>query len=270
MALKGNLRDFSILQILNLVHLAEKTGVLHIESPEFLAQLAFIQGKMVYASKGNEPQSLLTLLQQRRKLSPMQVRQVQPRINGLGDMAAGLFLVNADYLTMEEISTCIEESYTEIIRDLFNLVEGFFHFDVDEQPPEYSVPVGIELENLIIEGSRHTREKEFLEEEIPSLDVALKFTERPGMDIQKVNLSVDEWKVVSYVNPQNSIKQIAKATKMKDLEIRRIVYSLVQAGLVEFVRQAGGAPAQMPTFPKPERDEQRSLVNRLIDRIRSI
>ena len=136
--------------------------------------------------------------------------------------------------------------------------------------PEYSVPVGIELENLIIEGSRHTREKEFLEEEIPSLDVALKFTERPGMDIQKVNLSVDEWKVVSYVNPQNSIKQIAKATKMKDLEIRRIVYSLVQAGLVEFVRQAGGVPAQMPTFPKPERDEQRSLVNRLIDRIRSI
>jgi hypothetical protein len=59
---------------------------------------------------------------------------------------------------------------------------------------------------------------------------------------------------------------------MNDLEIRRIIYGLLQAGLVEVTRQAG---AQAPTpsvrvFPSDNKEEQKSLVNRLINRIRSL
>ena len=59
---------------------------------------------------------------------------------------------------------------------------------------------------------------------------------------------------------------------MNDLEIRRIVYGLLQAGLVEVVR-AEGAPPPVPTarvFPTDDKEEQKSLVNRLINRIRSL
>jgi DNA-binding transcriptional regulator YhcF (GntR family) len=67
------------------------------------------------------------------------------------------------------------------------------------------------------------------------------------------------------------MRQIAHATKMNDLEIRRVVYSLLQAGLVEIVRP-GGAPVNVigRVFPTVNKEEQRSLVNRLISRIRSI
>ncbi len=47
---------------------------------------------------------------------------------------------------------------------------------------------------------------------------------------------------VSIVDPKNTIHQIARAAKMNDMEIRRIVYGLMQAGLVEMVR-ASTAPA---------------------------
>ena len=57
----------------------------------------------------------------------------------------------------------------------------------------------LDLENLIIEGSRQLREWEQLQEEIPSLDMALKFTERPGANIRNINLNVEEWRVVSYI-----------------------------------------------------------------------
>jgi len=58
------------------------------------------------------------------------------------------------------------------------------------------------------------------------------------------------------------------------VEIRRIVYGLLQAGLVEIIRPEGMPPAappptRIPTV-QPSREEQRSLVNRLIARIRSI
>jgi hypothetical protein len=103
--------------------------------------------------------------------------------------------------------------------------------------------------------------------------MALAFTDRPGVNLKKVNLNVEEWRVVSYINPKNSIRQIAKASKMNDLEIRRIVFSLLQAGLVKVIRPEG-APTQLDglqsAFPGVERHEQKNLIGRLMKRIRSI
>ena len=126
-----------------------------------------------------------------------------------------------------------------MVRRLFTWVEGFFRFEEDRLPRMTRLRVKLDLENLIIEGSRQLREWEQLQEEIPSLDMALKFTDRPGTNLRNINLSVEEWRVVSYINPKNTMRQIARATKMNDLEIRRMVYGLLQAGLVEIIRPGG-------------------------------
>ena len=57
---------------------------------------------------------------------------------------------------------------------------------------------------------------------------------------------------------------------MNDLEIRRVVYGLLQAGLVEVIRPVGqDAPTPGRMFPTSDRDEQRTLVKK-IDRAYSI
>jgi hypothetical protein len=99
------------------------------------------------------------------------------------------------------------------------------------------------------------------------------------------------------------LRQIARATNKNDLEIRRIVYALLQAGLVEFVRPTGALPPRYPTVkgsraasaaqvspqlqnplaapgqaqgrvlappPPMDKTEKKSLINRLINRIRSL
>ncbi len=52
MALKGNLRDFSITQLLNLINLAHKTGTLAIEGPKDTAWVSFRNGKLAYSKMG--------------------------------------------------------------------------------------------------------------------------------------------------------------------------------------------------------------------------
>jgi len=272
MALRGNLRDFTISQLLNLINLANKTGTLVVEGPSETAEVAFRNGKLAYAQIDQEESSLASVLYKAKKISPGQYRSIQQRASNISDKELGLLLINAGYLSQEDILTNLQQHFSDIIQRLFTWVEGFFHFDNDSLPPDNRISVHVDLENLIIEGSRQMREWEQLQDEIPSLEMALKFTDRPGTNLRNVNLSVEEWRVVSYINPRNTIRQIASATKMNDLEIRRIVYGLLQAGLIETTRLEGvSKPAPtMRVFPTEDKEEQKSLVNRLINRIRSL
>jgi len=273
MALRGNLRDFTVAQLLNLINLAHKTGTLVIEGPNEVARVAFRDGKLAFAQVGQEENRLAAILHRSNRLTTGQLRAIQVRAAQVNDKELGLLLINAGYMTQDDILNSLQAYFNDIVRRLFTWVEGFFRFENDVLPPDDRITVRLDLENLIIEGARQLREWEQLQDEIPSLDMALKFTERPGTNIQKMNLSVEEWRVVSFINPRNTIQQIGSAAKMSDIEIRRIVYGLLQAGLVEVVRP-DGAPIQVekarPPMAPETREEQKSLVNRLITRIRSI
>lgn len=271
MALNGNLRDFTITQLLNLINLASKTGTLIIEGPNEKAEISFREGKLAYAMVGEKSGGLAAILHVAKKLSASQYRAIQQRAGHVSDKELGLLLINAGYMTQQDILDALQKNFSSVIRQLFTWVEGFFRFDKAKLPPEDRINVRLDLENLIIEGSRQLREWEQLQDEIPSLDMALKFMDRPGADLKNVNLSVEEWRVVSYITPKNKIHQIAKATKMDDMEIRRVIYGLIQAGLVEITKPEDAKPKlAKDMFPTQDKAEQKSLVNRLINRISSI
>ena len=220
---------------------------------------------------GEQQRKILQLLLDQKKITAAQFTLLTQRHTDLNDKETGLYLMNAGYVTQGEIFVVLETYFSQLMRVLFTWSDGFFHFEAGELPPEDKIPTRMALENLIIEGAHEMQELEDLKAEIPSLEMALKFTDRPGMNISNVNLSTEEWKVVSYVNPKNTIQLIARTTKMDELEIRRIVYALLQAGLVELIRP-DGMPINVrgKIIPQINRKEQKSLVNRLIERIRSI
>jgi hypothetical protein len=280
MALKGNLRDFSVTQLLNLVNVAQKTGTLVVERSQEQIFVSFREGKLSFARNGSDAAGLTMVLYHAKKLSAAQVRAINERSGGMSDKELGLLLINSNYISQQEILSSLQTYYLSMVNRLFTWSEGLFHFDSDLLPPKDRITVRISLENLIIEGTRKMREWEQLQGEIPSLEMALKFTERQGINLHDLKLSVDEWKVISFINPKNTIRQIAKATNKNDLEIRRIVYSFIQAGLVDIVRPEG-VPVIKPSQPVEQvepritpmqgnKTELKSLINRIIDRIRSI
>ena len=149
-----------------------------------------------------------------------------------------------------------------------------FRFDDNILPPNDRIQVPIDLENIIIEGSRRIKEIEELTQHLPNLDMALRFPGNPKEKFKGINLSVEEWRVVQFVNPKNSIRQIARANNMSEIEIRRVVYGLEQAGLVELVKPPG-MEQQQNSMQRRQRPVQKpqvqaAVVNRLIDKIRSI
>lgn len=275
MALKGNLHDFPVTQLLNLIHLAGKTGMLVVEHADESVQVSFREGKLAYAHSGQGNDSLLSVLQEAHKLSTAQARSIQSRTGKQTDKEFGLMLVNASYITQQEILNTLQSHYSGVVNRLFTWPDGGFYFLNDVTPPEDKIPVRMGLENLILESSRRLKEEEQLREEIPNLDLVPKFVERPGTNIRNLNLNAKEWRVVSHINAKNTIRQIARAAQVSDLDIRRVIYGLQQAGLLELpaptsTMASDAQSARRSQMSSQSIPERKSLINRLIMRIRSM
>ena len=99
MALRGNLRDFTVTQLLNLINLAQKTGTLVVDGPSEQAHVSFRKGKLAYARIGQEDGGLATILHKANKLNANQYRTISERAGNMSDKELGLLLINAGYVS---------------------------------------------------------------------------------------------------------------------------------------------------------------------------
>jgi DNA-binding MarR family transcriptional regulator len=300
MPLKGNLAVFTTTQLLNLINLSKKSGKLSLYEPvptggkltlgdgqtkieEFapgkeLASLHFKEGTLIYAQMDGKEAHLAIILQRAGKLNEEQAKAIREKLAALNDRGLALRLINANYVTKNDIVQSIQKHTVSIVFDLMGWKKEPFEFREGEGAPDDRILVPIDLKQVIIEGTRIHQQQKQLEDELPDLDLALKFPDDPTERFKKVQLGTDEWRVVGFINPKNSIRQIAKACNMTDTEIRRIVYALLQAGLVQLVKvQKPEQPQKRNTSMLTAKSEtmkanapSRAVVSRLIDKIKSI
>jgi hypothetical protein len=274
MALKGNLKDVGLNQLLNLIYLAHKTGTLTIQQDggSTAARLYFREGKLIQAAMDGQTTRLTDIMVQVGKLTADQAKAVRARSKVDTDKELGLLMIQNNVLNQNDIVQGVKNYLLESVYTLFTWHTGTFRFDPNVLPPEERITVAVSLDHLIIEGSRRVQEWEHLRDELPDLDVPLKFAERPDVNIRNINLSVEQWKVISFINSRNSIRQIASFLKMDEFQIRRIVYGLQTAALVDVMPSAlpTGAGTRAPLPPPPPPPVGRGVLLRVIDRLRKI
>jgi len=294
MPLQGNIRDISTTQLLNLVNVSRRTGMLTIfeavptgerdamknekmAAGEERAKIAFNKGKLIYASLTSQDNGLVAVLNKAGKLTNDQAKILNERAKNTSDKALAMRLIGAKYVTQADIVNCVKNHILEVVYNLMTWKEGPFRFDDEVAPSADQIQVPIDLENVIIEGSRRMQKMEEINTVIDDLDIALRFPENPKEKFKGIHLSVDEWKVVSYVNPKNTIRQIMKVLNMSEAEIKKVVYGLHQAGLVEIVRNTAAAQANRPQSRRDKLNQSKKkgapdkqVINKLIDRLKSI
>ena len=275
MALKGNLRDFSTTQLLNLVNLARKTGKLALGGNDQDALLFFKEGRLIHASNDVDEGNLATMLLKVGKLTPSQADAISEQGNS-SDRAIGKYLLEAKVVSRDDIVQGVKDYMLEIVYDLFTWEDGTFLFEQNGLPSKDRITVPLNLDNVILDGTRRLQKNKELQDELPDLNViALKITDKPLRDVK---LTQDDWRVISHIHPRNSVKQIAQNNNMDEFQIRRIVYGMLQAGIVEVIRPEG-LEVRKPKAPVTRAGrrianqspaEKRSVVTKLIDRIKRI
>ncbi len=170
MSLVGNLEELGLGEILQIVSLSRKTGVLFLSSRGRDGSVFFRQGQVVRAASSTYQQSLGEVLIQKGVIDLAVLRKslaIQQE-NGFRERL-GVILVKNFGVSQEIIEEVVREQIENVVFSLFAWVEGTFKFDVQSSiesvdgtkmdPLQFMLDQGLNPQFLAMEGTRILDEK---------------------------------------------------------------------------------------------------------------
>jgi hypothetical protein len=240
MALRGNLRDFSLPDVFQLVTFSRKTGVLRIEREDGAhGSVWFRDGDVFFASSNWHSEPLGERLVRSNRITPQALkRALEARAKEASDgRRLGRILVEEGYITEGVLETFVSEQIQDTIFDLMRWEEGEFDFEPMPEVVEEDIGLTVSIENVVMEGSRRLEEWGRIKKKIPSTDVVFKMATAPGEGTFEISLKPMEWQLLLLIDGTRSVAELATATARTDFEVARIIYGLFSAGLLEFATE---------------------------------
>jgi uncharacterized protein DUF4388/FHA domain-containing protein len=233
--LEGDLARLDVPDVLSFLNMGRRTGVLALEKPDQETKLFFRDGNPVFASSTKEDLHLGAMLVRMQKVSADTIDRAlnKPRS---GRWRVGSVLLADKLLTEQELASFLKVQVSEVIFDTFTWREGLFTFWEKVPPPATAVTLEMDLQNLLMEGSRRLDERSRLSEVFPDLNMSVEATANPEKVKHSVTMTPDEWKVYFLVDGRRSLSEICRlAGNPDELATLQILHHLVKAKFVGVV-----------------------------------
>src|SRR5664280_2941505 len=242
MALEGTLRDFSLADILQLISLQHKTGLLTVRGSADTVTLGFLDGMMVSAESSAQrlDTRLGTVLVKTRRLTVEALaRALEMQAQTLQRL--GFILLKNGFCSAQDL------------RDGHDVFEQTEHVDYDA---ESTTPIAVE--RLLMEGARMIDEWPIVEKVVWSLDIVYQRVpvaqpvipaeaEDAVEDVEDstlarrarekrldpIRVSRAEWSVYELVDGSRTVAEINELAFLSEFDGCKACFDLVSRGLIE-------------------------------------
>ena len=157
MSLVGNLEDLSLGDIMQIISLSQKSGVLALEGDEGSGRIVFRSGLVQAACVKGRPDDLRELLVGARQVEAVRFDEWAARARELGQPVEEM-IVREGGLSSEQIDGLLRESVEASVLEMFSWLSGDFSFDVrsklESDDPGRLLSSGINAHYLAMEGMR--------------------------------------------------------------------------------------------------------------------
>jgi len=230
-ALEGTLRDFSFADILQLISLQRKTGVLTLKSDDNVTTVSFINGNIVGASTLNQhTEDLIGLiLLKRGEVEDGDLKEALRRQEETLQRL-GRILIDHGVVTIDTVRSALQQQILQIVYRIFRWNDGDYHFsqesDIDYDR-ELTEPMA--ADHIIMEGARMTDEWPFIEQRLPDRNVVFIQVE-PDRELSVVERTDDDFDDLGFSfsdTPQEAPPPKAAPTKGQVTPDQMAVYVLV-------------------------------------------
>jgi len=247
--LEGDLGRLDVPDVLSFLNMGRRTGVLALEKPDQETKLFFRDGNPVYASSTKEDLHLGAMLVRMRKVSADTIDRAVSKPRS-GRWRVGSALLAEKIVNETELASFLKVQVSEVIFDTFTWREGLFTFWEKVPPPATAVTLEMDLQNLLMEGSRRLDERSRLSEVFPDLNMSVEAVTNPERVKHSVTMTPDEWKVYFLVDGRRSLSEICRlAGNPDELSTLQILHHLVKAKFVAIVNPPEDETPVPPSEP---------------------
>ncbi len=234
MLLQGNLKEFSLPNVLQLVKMSAKTGALSITRQGESGKIFFRTGQVYFATADPGTMPLgerlvksghLTSKQLRSALSEQKKQAARGRI--------GAILLEHGYIDRPILEQAVRDQIEDVTFNFFSWTDGDFMFEADETVADEDIFVEMNVESVIMEGCRRIDEWELIFETLGSLERVphLTWDERVEKD-GSVEFTADQWRVACLVDGRHDINTVLTECGLDRFNGAKIIYELHQGGLL--------------------------------------
>lgn len=235
MAIEGPLKELSIQDVLQLLDLAHKTGVLTVRSDRWNdeAIIHFSKGTIIFAVRRRSTRRLGQLLIRAGKLTQreldraLEIQRVNPT-RRLAEVLLEMGSIAEDVLE-QQLRFQMEETVYEVMA----WTEGYFKFEERADMTGPRLLARVRVESLLMEGARRIDEWTRLESKVPSPESIPVLAPTADRTDAPLDLRPEEWEVLAQIDGERDVRQIAADLARSSFDVAKTIFGLVSTGVVE-------------------------------------
>ncbi|HEY7954138.1 MAG: response regulator [Polyangia bacterium] len=240
LALRGNLQQVPVAEVLTLLQQQRQWGVLSVSrtadrrlDPERI-DVYFKQGKVELALAEGLGEEFLV----GRYLVDQQAISRQDLELFLKSRSSskpiGEQLVKLSYCTDAELKAALSRQAAERIYELLRWPSGRFAFTASHelQPLALDAALGLDIDGVLMEGFRRVDEWHLIEREVDDFDAIFLRNEEAVQNVGKARLTREELTILELVNGKNSVKDIVRQSRMGSFDVSKMLFRLLSIKLI--------------------------------------
>ena len=222
--LSGDVSAFSIADFIAFAHQGRLSGVLHVVSGEAERAIGFKDGEVRSSRSSVVGERIGEVALKLGLITEPQLQEAMARPRPLGKA-----LVDLGLLTSADLWKCFHEQITAVFHAILLLPSGIFWLLDDEDADLTSAPQAVNTQALLMDGIRRIDELTLFQARIPGPGAFLRRT--PPR--RAVTLRPVEQQVLTQVDGQRTVKQVAHAARLGEFDTTKILFHLAEAGYLE-------------------------------------
>jgi Domain of unknown function (DUF4388) len=232
--LQGSLQEFSLPNVLNLVKMSAKTGVLSLRRKGDHGLLYFRDGHVYYATLEPQIVPLGERLVRAGHISPEQLAEALAEQRDAAEgIRIGGILVAKGFLQRGTLVEAVADQIEEAAFSLLTWTEGEFEFRGGGPAADEDIIVELSVDGVIMDGVRRLDEWDLIINSLGSLQHVPRLAwDEEVVSRGGVQLSAEDWRVVSSVDGRRDIGSIIRECGLNRFAAAKVLYRLANTGLV--------------------------------------
>lgn len=241
----GNLSEKAALPLLLDYHRRRASGQLKLERPPLQKAVYFREGSILFAASNDPKDQLASILVEEGKLTSDQMQMAQARVAPGNPLAK--VLVDSGYLSQRELAEAARLKVEKILTDVFGWKEGQYVFAPGTLPKGAIDNLDLSTPALFFNSVRHLQNREWVLEELGSLDTVLSTTPSFSNFLQEARVDEEAKQVFELVDGVKTAKQIAAVSSLSEFDVCKILAGgLVLGAFTPEPQAAAEAPGPPP------------------------